>query len=302
MIGLETLVKNNQPTGPVSEKPKKTSAFLETLRRTVKSPSAKLGAILLVVMCVVCVLAPLIAPYDPMEMDLRSLSESPSLQHIMGTDELGRDIFSRLLYGGRYSLSLGILASLLGSFIGVVGGSIAGYFGGVVETLVMRFMDIWSSLPSLLLCILISTTLGKGFFNTILALTVNSIPQSVRMIRGQILSERSKEYVEAAESINCSKISIMFKHLLPNAISPQIVVTTMGIGSTIMMSASLSFIGLGVQPPTPEWGAMLATARGHILKHPYMMMFPGIFIALTILAINLLGDGLRDALDPKLRN
>ena len=165
----------------------------------------------------------------------------------------------------------------------------------------MRLMDIWSSLPSILLCILISAVLGSGFFNTVLALSVGNVPIGVRLIRGQILSERSKEYLEAAESIKCSKASIMFRHLLPNVISPVIVDATMGIGMTITMAAALSYIGLGVQPPTPEWGAMLADARSHILNYPYLIMFPGLIIALTVLAINLIGDGLRDALDPKLR-
>jgi len=162
-------------------------------------------------------------------------------------------------------------------------------------------LDIWSSLPSMLLCILISATLGAGFFNTVLALAVGNVPNGARLIRGQILSEVSKEYLEAAESINCSKLSIMFRHLLPNVISPLIVDATMGIGMTITMAAALSYIGLGVQPPTPEWGAMLADARTHILNYPYLIMFPGLVIALTVLAINLIGDGLRDAMDPKLR-
>lgn len=186
--------------------------------------------------------------------------------------------------------------------MGIVIGSIAGYFGGAVETFIMRLMDIWSSLPSMLLCILISSAMGSGFFNTILALAVGNVPNNVRMIRAQILAERSREYLEAAESINCSKASIMFRHLLPNVVSPLIVSMTMSIGTSITMSASLSYIGLGVQPPTPEWGAMLSDARAHLLNSPYMMMFPGLFIAITILAINLLGDGVRDALDPKLRD
>jgi len=284
------------------KKAKRESALLETLRLTVRSPSAKLGAILFCLVVVLSLLAPLFAPYSPTDLDIRMISKPPNAAHIFGTDHMGRDIFSRILYGGRYSLALGVCSSLLGALIGVVFGTVAGYFGGAVETLIMRFMDVLSSLPSLLLCILLSSALGKGFFNTVLALTIGSIPQGVRMMRAQILSERSREYVEAAESINCSKISIMFRHLLPNAISPMIVVTTMGIGSTIMSSSSLSFIGLGVQPPTPEWGAMLSDARSHMLTAQYMMLFPGLFIAITILAINLLGDGLRDALDPKLRN
>ncbi len=165
----------------------------------------------------------------------------------------------------------------------------------------MRAMDIWSALPAMLVCILISSVLGTGFLNTVLALSVGNVPGGVRMMRGQILSERSKEYIEAAESINCSDYSIMFRHLLPNVIQPMIVSATMGIGMTIMMAAGLSYIGLGVQPPTPEWGAMLSDARYHILTYPHLITFPGIAIAFTVFAINLVGDGLRDALDPKLR-
>lgn len=276
--------------------------FAETCIRMVKSPSSRLGAILLTVMVLACILAPVIAPYGVNEMDVKHMFSAPGAGHIFGTDSMGRDLFSRLLYGGRYSIALGIVSSLVGAVVGIFIGSIAGYFGGKVETIIMRVMDIWASLPSILLCILISTALGAGFFNTVLALAVGNIPNNVRMIRGQILQERSKEYLEAAESINCSKMSIMFKHLLPNVISPLIVTITMGIGNMITMSASLSFIGLGVQPPTPEWGAMLADARAHILNYPYLIMFPGLVIALTVLAVNLLGDGLRDALDPKLRN
>jgi ABC-type dipeptide/oligopeptide/nickel transport system permease subunit len=190
----------------------------------------------------------------------------------------------------------------LGEAIGIVIGSVAGYFGNKIETVIMRVMDVWSSLPSMLLCILISTALGSGFLNTALALAIGNVPASVRLIRGQILSERIKEYLEAAESINCSKASIMFRHLLPNVISPMIVHLTMNIGFTITTASALSYIGLGVQPPTPEWGALLSDARIHILNHPHLIMFPGLFIALTVLAINLIGDGLRDALDPKLRS
>lgn len=282
-------------------KDKKTSLFAETMSRIWSNPGAKVGIIILVIIVSACIFAPFIASYGLNEMDLKSMFKGPSAKHIMGTDGMGRDLFSRLLYGGRYSLALGICAAVVGSVIGIIIGSVAGYLGGRAETIIMRFMDIWSSLPSMLLCILISAVLGAGFFNTVLALSIGNVPIGVRLIRGQILSERSKEYLEAAESINCSKISIMFRHLLPNVISPVIVDATMGIGMTITMAAALSYIGLGVQPPTPEWGAMLADARTHILNYPYLIMFPGLFIALTVLAINLIGDGLRDAMDPKLR-
>lgn len=276
--------------------------LLETLQRTVKSPSSKLGAVLLGLMILAVIIGPYLSPYDISAYDLLNGKALPSLEHPFGTDALGRDILMRILYGGRYSLALGILTSLLGSVVGVVIGSIAGYFGGLTETVVMRIMDIWSAIPGMLLCLLISASLGNGFGNTILALAVGGVPGGVRMQRAQILRERGKEYLEAAESINCPKSKIMFKHLLPNVVSPTIVTATMTIGQTITMAATLSYIGLGVQPPTPEWGAMLAEGKPDILYYPHIIAFPGLFIAITVLAINLLGDGLRDALDPKLRS
>lgn len=278
-----------------------TSITRETWERIWENQGSRAGVILLAAIAVVCVMAPVFAPYGVNDMDLQHIYQSPSLSHPFGTDGMGRDQLTRILYGGRYSLALGVCAAAVGSIVGTVIGSFAGYFGGKTETIIMRLIDIWSSLPSILLCILISATLGAGFANTVIALAVGNVPTGVRLIRGQILSERSKEYLEAAESINCSKLSIMFRHLLPNVISPIIVDATMGIGMNITMAAALSYIGLGVQPPTPEWGALLADARAHILNYPYLIMFPGIVIAVTVLAINLIGDGLRDAMDPKLR-
>ncbi|MCC8102952.1 MAG: ABC transporter permease [Clostridiales bacterium] len=280
----------------------RTSVLWETLTRMVKSPSAKIGTFLFAFIVIVCILAPVIAPYGVNDMDLLHLKEPPTLAHPFGTDALGRDLLSRLLYGGQYSILLGLCASLFGNGVGVVIGCIAGYFGKTTETIIMRVMDVWASIPGMLLCILVSTVLGSGFFNTVLALSIGGVPNGVRMTRGQILGERSKEYIEAAQSINCSKASIMFKHILPNVISPTIVGTTMGIGGTITMAASLSYIGLGVQPPTPEWGAMLADGRSSMLTLPHLIMFPGLVIACFVLSINLMGDGLRDALDPKLRS
>ena len=275
-------------------KNRKTSIWAETLARIWANPGSKVGIILFALIVAVSVFAPLLAPYGINEMDLTQMYQGPSPAHPFGTDGMGRDQLTRILYGGRYSLALGLFAALVGSGVGIIIGSVAGYFSAKIETIIMRVMDIWSSLPSMLLCILISATLGPGFGNTVLALAVGNVPTGVRLIRGQILSERSKEYLEAAESINCSKLSIMFRHMLPNVVSPVVVDATMGIGMNITMAAALSYIGLGVQPPTPEWGALLADARTHILNYPYLIMFPG-------LAINLIGDGLRDAMDPKLR-
>ena len=279
----------------------KSSLFLETMERIWDNPGSRVGIVVFVLIVLACLVGPFFSPYGVNEMDTRHMLDGPSLAHIFGTDAMGRDLLTRILYGGRYSLALGLCAALVGSGVGAMIGSVAGYFGGTVETAIMRLMDVWSSLPSMLLCILISATLGSGFVNTVIALSIGNVPTGVRLIRGQILSERSKEYLEAAESINCSTPSIMFRHLLPNVVSPVIVDATMGIGMNITMAAALSYINLGVQPPTPEWGALLADARSHILNYPYLIMFPGLVIALTVLAINLIGDGLRDAMDPKLR-
>ena len=281
---------------------RKSSALGEFFRRATKSFSSKLGVFLLLFIILACLIGPFIMPYGVNDVDLMNMYAGPSKAHLLGCDGMGRDMLTRLMYGGRYSLALGICASLFGAAMGVIIGSIGGYFGGVTETIIMRFMDVWSALPGTMLCILVSNAMGSGFFATVIALTVGGIPGTVRMIRGQILSERSKEYIEAAQSINCSSATIMFKHLLPNVIQPVIVTTTMGIGSTMIMAASLSYIGLGIQPPNPEWGAMLTEGRTYIRTNPHLLLVPGIAIALTVFAINLMGDGVRDALDPKLRD
>lgn len=274
----------------------------DTFKRVFKTPSAKLGGVMFAIIVLAAIFAPLIAPYDPYQMDYTAMHTGPSLRHLCGTDELGRDIFSRLIYGGRYSLTLGILADLLGQACGVIIGSFAGYFGGKTDNLIMRLLDVWQALPGMLLTIIMSAVLGPGFFNTILALAIGSIPRGARMTRGQILAERGKEYLEAAQSINCSSGSIMFTHLLPNVISPTIVSFTMGVGGTITMAASLSYLGLGIQPPSPEWGAMLSAGTELMRSYPHVIFWPGLMIGICVLSINLIGDGLRDALDPKLRH
>lgn len=281
---------------------RKKNRALDTFRRIFKTPSAKLGGVLFLLIVLAAIFAPLIAPYDPYQMDYFNLHVGPCAAHWLGTDELGRDILSRLLYGGRYSITLGILADLLGQIAGVIIGSIAGYFGGRTDNIIMRLLDIWQALPGMLLTIIMSAVLGAGFFNTILALSIGGIPRGARMTRGMILAERGKEYLEAATSINCSSGAIMFVHLLPNVISPTIVSATMQVGGTITMAASLSYLGLGIQPPTPEWGAMLSEGTAVMRAYPHIILFPGLMIGICVLGINLIGDGLRDALDPKLRH
>jgi ABC-type dipeptide/oligopeptide/nickel transport system permease subunit len=281
---------------------KKKGQTLETLKRVFKTPSAKIGGIVFAIIVFIAVFAPLLAPYTPYEMDLRSIYLSPCKEHWFGTDAMGRDVMSRLMYGAKYSLFLGLVTALIGNALGVILGSIAGYFGGITETLIMRFCDIWSAIPGMLLTIVISASLGAGFINTVIAMSIGGIPGGARMTRGQILAERSKEYLEAAESINTPKSAIMFKHLLPNVISPTIISMTMSIGGSITQAAGLSYLGLGIQPPTPEWGAMLSDGTKNFTVYPYLLLFPGLIIGITVFAINLIGDGVRDAMDPKLRN
>ena len=280
---------------------RKEGIVIQTIRRLRTNSTAMFGLIVLALLILLSVFAPVIAPYHYTEMDMLQLNAAPSLKHLFGTDSLGRDILSRLIYGGRYSIFLGFSASVLSMAAAIVLGSLAGYFGGWVDNVVLRISDVVQAIPGILLSIVISAVLGPGFFNTILALAIGGIPSGIRLTRAQILSVRSEEYLEAAASLNCSSMRIMFRHILPNILSPLIVGFTMGIGNTIMLASSLSFIGLGVQPPAPEWGAMLSAGRDYIRNYPWQIIFPGIFVFVSVLSINLFGDGLRDALDPKMK-
>ena len=275
--------------------------FKRIMKQMKKNKMAMLGLIIFLIELILLVLAPVIIPYDYTAMDIMAIQQGPSAQHWFGTDELGRDIFSRILYGGRYSATMGLISVAISTTVGMSIGAIAGYFGGQVDNVIMRVLDVIQSLPAMLLTIVISAALGSGYFNTILALSVNGLPASARMLRAQMMKVRDSEYIEAAVSINCSRFRIITSHLIPNSLSANIVQATMAVANMIVMAASLSFIGLGVQPPTPEWGAMLSGARQFIRQCPHMVIAPGMAIAITILALNLLGDGLRDALDPKLK-
>ena len=281
---------------------RKEGQFAQVMHRLRKNKAAMLGLGIVLVLIVLAILSPWIMPYDYTKMDIKNKYASPSAAHWFGCDELGRDIFSRLLYGSRASLSLGLLATLLSTAIGVVLGSAVGYFGGKVDTVIMRLLDMLQAIPGMLLSIAISAALGSGFGNTIIALSIGGVPMTVRLLRGSILTVRKQEYIEAAEKINCSKLRIITAHILPNAIAPLIVSVTMGIGNTILQAASLSYIGLGVQPPTPEWGAMLSAGKAVITRYPHLCIFPGLCIMVIVLSFNMLGDGLRDAMDPKLKN
>lgn len=283
-------------------KAKKKSEFVRIMRQLSKNKLAMLGLAIFLIEVILAVLAPWIAPYEYTKMDMLSTFAGPSLKHPFGCDDLGRDIFSRILIGARYSLTIGITAVLFSTLVGMFIGAVAGFFGGWVDNLIMRLLDIIQAIPGMLLMIVLSAMLGPGFVNTIFAMSIGSIPASARMLRAQMLKERGMEYVEACTSINCSTPRIIASHMVPNCMSPMIVQATMGIAQTITLAAGLSFIGLGVQPPAPEWGAMLSGARSFMRTAPHLVVFPGLAIAVTVLALNLLGDGLRDALDPKLKN
>jgi peptide/nickel transport system permease protein len=301
----DTQIKVRMPDNTeIKVRRKKQSQLAATLMRLSKNKVAMLGLAIIILEVIIAIISPLIMPYAYDEMDTMQLFATPNWHHIFGTNELGCDIFSRLLYGARASLGLGFVATALGTAAGIAIGLLVGYAGGKgpVDAIIMRLLDIISAIPGMLLAIAISVTLGTGFFNTVLAMSIGSVPYVVRLLRANILGIRHLEFVEAAESVNCKKARLMVKHILPNAISPIIVQVTMGIGGTILRAAALSFIGLGIQPPVPEWGAMLSAGRNYVRTYPHMLIFPGIAIAITVLAFNMLGDGLRDALDPRLKN
>lgn len=283
-------------------KKRRNSQFWLTLGRLKRNHLAMVGLVIIVVMIILALLAPYISPYPYEAADFKNRYATPSAEHWFGTDELGRDIFSRLLYGSRYSLRIGLISVAISAIGGIFFGALAGYFGGAVDNIIMRLLDVLQAMPGIVLAIAISAALGPGLTNSVIALSISSIPGYARMTRASILNVRKMEYLEAATSINCSNARIIWKHVLPNALSPLIVQATMGIAGAIMGAAMLSFIGLGVQPPTPEWGAMLSAGRNYLRDHPHLCIFPGIMIMMAVLSLNMLGDGLRDALDPKLKD
>lgn len=280
---------------------KKENQLIGVLKRLCKNKLAVAGGIIVTLIVLAAVFAPLIAPYGYEEMDYENILSGPSAQHWCGTDNLGRDIFTRLLYGARYSLALGFISVIFSQFFGIIIGSIVGYYGGILEDIVMRILDVLQSIPGTLFTITVATVFGTGFFNTVLALGISHIPGSARTTRALVLSVRKSDYLEAAEACNCSDLRKIATHILPNILSYMIVGWTTAIAYTILQAASLSYIGLGVQPPQPEWGALLTGARSYMRDYTYMLIAPCVCIAVTVLSLNLLGDGLRDALDPKMK-
>lgn len=284
-----------------TRKVKRQSKTLTVFRTMIENKIALAGMIILAVLIIAAVFAPVLAPYGYDQMNPAQRLEGPSLQHWFGTDTMGRDILSRMMYGAKYSLGLGFFSVLISTAAGIILGAIAGYFGGALDTIIMRLMDVISAIPNMLLAIVVAAVLGTGFVNTALALAVSGIPGAIRLTRASILGVRKTEYVEAAGCINCSDGRIILRHILPNALSPMIVNATLGVAMSMLSAAGLSFIGLGILPPAPEWGAMLSAGRDYMRDYPYMVLCPGIVIMVTVLSLNMIGDALRDALDPKMK-
>lgn len=278
------------------------SSFAQRLRYfAFRYPAATVGGFVVLLFVITAALAPFLAPYDPLQLFPGKQLQPPSWQFLMGTDDLGRDILSRLLYGSRISLEVGLIAVTIASTIGTMLGILAGYFGSWIDTIIMRLMDIMLAFPGILLSIAIVAILGPGITNVMIAVGIEAVPVYARTVRASTLSIKEKEFVVGAQAIGASVWRIMFFYILPNVLAPVLVLATLGVGIAILTAAGLSFIGLGAQPPQPEWGTMLAEARTYLRSAPWLALFPGGAIMLIVLSLNLLGDGLRDALDPYMR-
>lgn len=275
--------------------------WVDSLLRIIKSKTSFVGLCIILILIITAILAPIIAPYSPTDQSIIDRYQSPSGTHWLGTDELGRDIFSRIIYGTRISIQIGLITVGISMVIGVLLGGIAGYFGKWADQIIMRLIDILMAFPSILLAIALVAVLGPSLQNAMIAVGIVGIPQFARIVRSAVLSVKETEYIEAARAIGAKHKRIFLQHVLPNSLAPIIVQATLGIGTAILDAAGLSFLGLGAQPPTPEWGAMLSDGRSALQTAPWVVAFPGIAIFLVVLGFNLFGDGLRDALDPRLK-
>ncbi|MGE5257097.1 MAG: ABC transporter permease [Hyphomicrobiales bacterium] len=286
----------------MAEDVQKTTQAAEVWRRLKRNKAAIVGGAIVMLFVGVAILAPAIAPHPPDEGDLSLRLNPPSMEHWLGTDALGRDILSRIIYGAQVSLQIQVVAVLIALVVGTLLGMFGGYYGGVTDNLIMRSMDILLAFPGIFLAIAIIAVLGPGLLNLMLAAGIYSVPQFARIVRGSILSLKEKEFVEAARAAGESDLSILFRYLLPNSMAPIIIQTTLRMATVLLTASGLSFLGLGVQPPQAEWGAMLSTARPYLITAPHVATFPGLAIMLVVMGFNLFGDGLRDSLDPRLKD
>lgn len=282
---------------------KKRSQWREVWRMLKKNKMALVGLGILVILVLLALFADVIADYDTVviKQNLANRLKGPSAEHWLGTDEFGRDIFARLIHGARVSLKVGIIAVGISIILGGILGALAGFYGGRIDNIIMRIMDVFLAVPSILLAIAIVSALGPSIINLMVAISISSVPRYARIVRASVLSIRDQEFVEAARAIGANNARIIFRHIIPNSLAPVIVQGTLGVASAILSTAGLSFIGLGIQPPAPEWGSMLSGGRQYLRYAWWVTTFPGVAIMITILSLNLLGDGLRDALDPRLK-
>lgn len=298
---------NNHLTNTVSTAeapvtPKKQKSENSIMRRLLKNRLAFVGMIIICLMIISALFAPLIATHDPLKMDLVNTLTEPGVNgHLLGTDNYGRDLFSRIVYGAQISLVVGVFAVGLGGILGTVLGLLAGYYGGRIDAIIMRTMDGLFAFPSILLSIALMTVFGSGLFNVILAIGIANIPGFARIVRGQVLSVKEEEYIEVTRSLGANNSRIIFHHILPNCMAPIIVYATMNVAGAIISEAALSFLGLGVEPPTASWGSILKDGKDFLVLSPHMATYSGLAILLSVLGFNLFGDGLRDALDPKMK-
>ena len=279
----------------------KQSEFVKFLKRLAGRKIAVLGAFIVIALILVAIFAPLIAPHSPLDQDVMNRLAAPSKSHLFGLDSLGRDVFTRTLYGSRVSLQVGVISIGIAAGIGIILGLISGYFGRWIDSLIMRVMDAIMAIPGLLLTIAIAAALGPGLVNVMIAVGIVYIPTFARLVRGQVLSVKQQDFIKAARTIGASDARMIYKHIWPNSLQPVIVQATLSIGFAILIEAGASFLGVGAQPPTPTWGSMLRGSYSYIGDAPWLSIAPGMSIMLSVLGFNLLGDGLRDALDPRLR-
>ncbi|MBO0958835.1 ABC transporter permease subunit [Neobacillus sp. MM2021_6] len=292
VVNQNSTVKHKKEYSPLKE-------FWKSWKR---QKTAFWASFFILLLILIAIIGPYIAPYDPYKPDYNTLLQGPSKHHIAGTDEYGRDIFSRLLFGARISLSVSFLSVFLGAICGTVLGLISGYFGGWLDRLIMRSSDVMFAFPDILLAIAIIAILGPGLTNVVIAVSIFSVPSFARLVRGATLEAKETVFVEAAKSMGASHFRIMFQHILPETLGSLIVFVSMRIGTAILAASSLSFLGLGASPESPDWGAMLSLGRDYLGTSTHIVMMPGIAIFLTVLAFNIIGDGLRDVLDPKTKN
>ena len=296
-----SLSSSDQALSQEREAPAPDTPFRDFLKRLLLNRSASMGAVILLVFLVAAILAPWITSHDPYHIDAAVALRSPSIEFPLGTDHFGRDILTRILYGSRISLTIGLIATGIAALVGMALGLMAGFYGGWVDDLIMRLMDVLLAFPGLVLALVMIVILGPSLFNVMVAVGFSRVPQFARMVRGQVLSVREMDYVSASKATGAGAPRVMARHIMPNILAPVMVLATVGVGTAILQAASLGYLGLGAQPPTPEWGLMLSETRQFLRFAWWTTAFPGIAIMISVIAINLFGDGIRDILDPRLR-